>query len=138
MVQPDDAGGLDLTIMEQFARGMSFGEALKRDNLFCYQMNDEPLPPEHGFPVRLIAPGWYGVANVKWLTRIEVTDHRHAGGFMARDYVTIREEQRGDQTVWTFTTVGHDRLKSPPAKVTRSGDRYAVMGAALGRSDCGS
>ena len=132
MVQPDAGGGLDLTITEQFARSMSVGEALKRDNLLCYEMNDEPLPPEHGFPVRLIAPGWYGVANVKWLTRIEVTDHRYAGQFMARDYVTIREEQRGGQTVWTFTTVGHDRLKSAPAKVTRRGDRYSVMGAAWG------
>ena len=46
---------------------------------------------EHGFPLRLIAPGWYGVANVKWLTRIEVMDQRWAGRFMARDYVTIRE-----------------------------------------------
>jgi DMSO/TMAO reductase YedYZ molybdopterin-dependent catalytic subunit len=132
MVQADSGGGLDLTITEQFARSMSIGEALKRENLLCYEMNDEPLPPEHGFPVRLIAPGWYGVANVKWLTRIEVTDHRHAGQFMARDYVTIREEQRGTQTVWTFTTVGHDRLKSAPAKVVRRGDRYAVMGAAWG------
>jgi DMSO/TMAO reductase YedYZ molybdopterin-dependent catalytic subunit len=111
---------------------MSIGEALKRENLLCYEMNSQPLPREHGFPVRLIAPGWYGVANVKWLTRIEVADHRHAGQFMARDYVSIREEQRGDQTVWTFATVGHDRLKSAPAKVTRSGDRYAIMGAAWG------
>jgi DMSO/TMAO reductase YedYZ molybdopterin-dependent catalytic subunit len=53
-------------------------------------MNGEPLPPEHGFPVRLIAPGWYGVANVKWLTRIEVLDQRFANKFMARDYVSIR------------------------------------------------
>jgi DMSO/TMAO reductase YedYZ molybdopterin-dependent catalytic subunit len=131
-VQTDAGGGLDLTITEQFARSMSVREALQRDNLLCYEMNDEPLPPEHGFPVRLIAPGWYGVANVKWLTRIEVTDHRHAGQFMARDYVSIREEQRGGQTVWTFTTVGHDRLKSAPAKVTRRGDQYAIMGAAWG------
>ena len=36
-------------------------------NLLCYEMNGQPLPVEHGFPVRLIAPGWYGVANVKWL-----------------------------------------------------------------------
>jgi DMSO/TMAO reductase YedYZ molybdopterin-dependent catalytic subunit len=131
-VQPDTGGGLDLTITEQFARSMSLREALSRDNLLCYEMNGEPLPPEHGFPVRLIAPGWYGVANVKWLTRIEVTDHRYAGQFMARDYVTIREEQRGAQTVWTFTTVSHDRLKSAPAKVTRRGDRYGIMGAAWG------
>ena len=51
---------------------------------------------------------------------------------MARDYVTIREERRGGETVWTFTSVGRDRLKSAPAKVTRRGDRYAIMGAAWG------
>ena len=55
-----------------------------------------------------------------------------AGRFMARDYVSIREEQRDGQTVWTFTTVSHDRLKSAPAKVTRHGNRYAIMGAAWG------
>ena len=130
--EPDGEGGLDLTITEQFARSMSLDEALGRDNLLCYEMNGEPLPPEHGFPVRLIAPGWYGVANVKWLTHIDVIDHRYAGRFMARDYVSIREEHRNGQTLWTFTTVGHDRLKSAPAKVTRIGTRYLVLGAAWG------
>ena len=130
--EPDASGGLDLTFTEQFARSMSLHEALSRDNLLCYEMNDEPLPREHGFPVRLIAPGWYGVANVKWLTRIEVVDRRFSGRFMARDYVTIREQRRDGQTVWTFTTVGRDRLKSAPAKVTRRNGRYIVMGAAWG------
>ena len=134
VTEPDLDGGLDLTITEQFARSMSLEEALGRDNLLCYEMNGDPLPPEHGFPIRLIAPGWYGVANVKWLTRIEVMDHRYAGRFMARDYVSIREEQRDGQTVWTFTTVGHDRLKSAPAKVTRHGNRYSILGAAWGAS----
>jgi DMSO/TMAO reductase YedYZ molybdopterin-dependent catalytic subunit len=131
-VADDGAGGLDLTITEQFARSMSLEEALNRDNLLCYEMNGVPLPKEHGFPLRLIAPGWYGVANVKWLTRIEVMDQRYAGRFMARDYVTIREQMRDGQTVWTFNTVGHDRLKSAPAKVTRRRNRYLVMGAAWG------
>jgi DMSO/TMAO reductase YedYZ molybdopterin-dependent catalytic subunit len=131
-VEPDSDGGLDLTITEQFARSMSIREALNRDNLLCYEMNGEPLPPAHGFPVRLIAPGWYGVANVKWLTRIEVLDHRYAGRFMARDYVSIREQQHNGQTVWTFTTVRHGRLKSAPARVTRRQGRYAIMGAAWG------
>ena len=131
-VEPDTDGGLDLTITEQFARSMSVSDALNGDNLLCYEMNGEPLPLEHGFPVRLIAPGWYGVANVKWLTRIEVVDRRYAGRFMARDYVSIREQQRDGQTIWTFNTVGHNRLKSAPAKVTRRYDRYAIMGAAWG------
>ncbi|HEX2279251.1 MAG TPA: molybdopterin-dependent oxidoreductase, partial [Candidatus Tectomicrobia bacterium] len=78
-VEPDPGGGLDFTITEQFARSMSLEEALSPDTLLCYEMNGEPLPPEHGFPVRLIAPGWYGVANVKWLTRIEVRSQRYAG-----------------------------------------------------------
>ena len=131
-VEPDSTGGLDLTITEHFARSMSLDDALDPDNLLCYEMNGAPLPPEHGFPVRLIAPGWYGVANVKWLTRIEVQDSRFQGRFMARDYVTIREEVRDGETVWTFTSVSHDRLKSAPAKVTRRGNRYAIMGAAWG------
>jgi DMSO/TMAO reductase YedYZ molybdopterin-dependent catalytic subunit len=134
-VDPGPAGpaGNELTITEQFARSMSVAEALSPHNLLCYEMNGEPLPPEHGFPVRLIAPGWYGVANVKWLTRIEVTNQRWAGRFMARDYVTIREQQREGQTVWTFATVSHERLKSAPAKVTRrNNSQYAIMGAAWG------
>ena len=64
------------------------------DNLLCYEMNGVALPADHGSPVRLIAPGWYGVANVKWLTRIEVLDTRYQGRFMARDYVSFREAER--------------------------------------------
>jgi DMSO/TMAO reductase YedYZ molybdopterin-dependent catalytic subunit len=131
-VVDDGAGGLDLTITEFFARSMSIEDALNPLNLLCYEMNGAPLPREHGFPVRLIAPGWYGVANVKWLSRIEITDQRFAGRFMARDYVTIREQARDGQTVWTFNTVRHDRLKSAPAKVTRRGRRFTIIGAAWG------
>ena len=78
--KPDAEGGLDFTITERFARSMAIEEALNRDNLLCYEMNGAPLPAEHGFPLRLIAPGWYGVANVKWLTRIEVMDQRYQAG----------------------------------------------------------
>ena len=95
-------------------------------------MNGVPLPADHGAPVRLIAPDWYGVANVKWLTRIEITSSRFQGKFMARDYVSIREQKRGGRTHWTFTSVTHERLKSAPAKVTRRGGGYTVLGAAWG------
>ena len=96
-------------------------------------MNGAPLPaPRAASRSGLMAPGWYGVANVKWLTRIEVVDQRYAGRFMARDYVSIREQKRGEETVWTFSNVNHMRLKSAPAKVTRQRGRYTVMGAAWG------
>jgi DMSO/TMAO reductase YedYZ molybdopterin-dependent catalytic subunit len=74
----------DIKMKQNFSRSMSIEEALAPANLLCYEMNGEPLPPLHGFPLRLIAPGWYGVANVKWLKRIEIVDKRWAGRFMPR------------------------------------------------------
>jgi DMSO/TMAO reductase YedYZ molybdopterin-dependent catalytic subunit len=74
-------------------------------------MNGEPLPHANGFPLRLITLGWYGIANVKWLKRIEVRETRYMGRFMARDYVTIREEPRDGETVWMETSVGRALLK---------------------------
>jgi DMSO/TMAO reductase YedYZ molybdopterin-dependent catalytic subunit len=131
--ETDADGGIDLTFTEFFARSMSVTDALKRANLLCYEMNGELLPVAHGFPLRLIAPGWYGVANVKWLTRIQVIDHRYQGLFMARDYVTIRELGLGtNEVVWTATNVGPARLKSAPAKVTRRDGRYTIIGVAWG------
>ena len=62
----------DIKMPQHFARSMSVADAMDPHNLLCYEMNGEPLPQMHGFPVRLIAPGWYGIANVKWLQRIEV------------------------------------------------------------------
>ena len=118
---------------------MTMDAAMAPGNLLCYEMNGQPLPVEHGFPVRLIAPGWYGVANVKWLKRIELIDHRFAGRFMARDYITFRErtDAAGNAT-WTFQTVGPYRLKSAPAKVTRkvqgNSSKYRIIGIAWGGS----
>jgi DMSO/TMAO reductase YedYZ molybdopterin-dependent catalytic subunit len=117
---------------QHFARSMSLSDAMNPNILLCYEMNGAALPQPHGFPMRLIAPGWYGVANVKWLRRIELWDTRFMGRFMSRDYVTIREEQRNGETVWTESSVGRNLLKSVPAKVTRRNGQYRVVGAAWG------
>ena len=117
---------------QHFARSMSLADALNPNNLLCYEMNGEPLPQPNGFPLRLIAPGWYGIANTKWLQRIEVRETRYMGRFMARDYVTIREEPRDGETVWVETSVGRTLLKSVPATVTRKDGQYQIVGAAWG------
>ena len=123
----------DVKMRQNFARSMSVEDALQDTNLLCYEMNGEPLPHPNGAPLRLIAPGWYGIACVKWLKRIEVRDTRFMGRFMGRDYVTIREEKRPDgESVWMETSVGRTKLKSLAAKVTRIGDRYRIYGAAWG------
>ena len=120
------------TVTQNFARSLSLEDAMNPDIILAYEVNGEPLPTAHGFPLRVIAPGWYGIANVKWLTRIELRDRRFMGKFMARDYVTLRAEERDGETVWTETSVGRVNINSVPAKVTRNGDGYAIHGAAWG------
>jgi DMSO/TMAO reductase YedYZ molybdopterin-dependent catalytic subunit len=122
----------DVKMHQNFARSMSLADAMDPNILLCYEMNGAALPADNGFPLRLIAPGWYGIANVKWLKRIEIRDRRFMGLFMARDYVTIREEERNGETVWTETSVGRALLKSAPARVTRSDAGYRISGAAWG------
>ena len=118
---------------QNFARSLSVEDALEDTMLLCYEMNGEPLPHANGAPLRLIAPGWYGIACVKWLKRIEVRNTRFMGKFMGRDYVTMREEKRPDgESVWMETSVGRTQLKSLAAKVTRIGDTYRIYGAAWG------
>ncbi|MGK7870885.1 sulfite oxidase [Falsiroseomonas sp. E2-1-a20] len=122
----------DTKVQAPFARSMSVADATAADVLLCWEMNGVALPRENGFPLRLVAPGWYGVANVKWLDRIEVRDTRFAGRFMGRDYVTVREEEVGGRRLAVETTVGRALLKSAPARVTRLGDRHRIVGAAWG------
>ncbi|MFN4140967.1 sulfite oxidase [Aestuariivirga sp.] len=122
----------DVKMHQNFARSMSLTDAMNPNNILCYEMNGVDLPPDNGAPVRLIAPGWYGVANVKWLKRIEVRDTRFMNLFMGRNYVTIREEDHNGETVWTETSVGKALLKSAPAKVTRNDEGYRIVGAAWG------
>ncbi len=122
----------DVKMHQNFARSMSLADAMSPDNILCYEMNGEALPASHGSPLRLIAPGWYGIANVKWLKRIEIRDRRFASLLMARDYVTIREEEHDGETVWAETSVGRTRLKSAPSRVTKNDDGYCIEGVAWG------
>jgi len=71
----------------RFERSLPVDQARGSDAILAYAMNGEPLPIQHGFPLRLVVPGWYGVASVKWLTEIEVTDKPFEGHYQAEKYV---------------------------------------------------
>lgn len=117
--------------LQNFARSLSVKDALKENVLLCWEMNGQPLEKNHGAPMRMVVPGWYGVAWVKWLTRIEVHDRAYLGRFMGRDYVTIRGEKQGDQTIWRETSVGKMNLKSVVGRVARRKDgTLRISGAA--------
>ena len=81
-----------------FARGLPLAKAMHRDTLLALRMNGEPLTPSHGFPVRLLVPGWYGVASVKWLMRLEVSRVPFEGYFQTVKYTVQRPGKDGPMT----------------------------------------
>ena len=75
-------GGID----QYYERSLSIADASRDEVLLAYAINGRPLPPQHGFPLRLIVPGWYGMAHVKWLRSVTVTDKPFAGYQQATAY----------------------------------------------------
>jgi DMSO/TMAO reductase YedYZ molybdopterin-dependent catalytic subunit len=69
--------GIEGGIPQAYERSMPIAEVAEA--LLAYEMNGAPLPPQHGFPLRLVVPGWYGMQNVKWLVRITVLEEPFAG-----------------------------------------------------------
>jgi sulfane dehydrogenase subunit SoxC len=82
--------GIERGVEQDYQRSLSLSEAARDDVLLVYEMNGAPLLPQHGFPLRLIVPGWYGMAHVKWLSRIEVVTDRF-DGYQMRAY-RVREQ----------------------------------------------
>jgi DMSO/TMAO reductase YedYZ molybdopterin-dependent catalytic subunit len=117
---------------QNFARSMTVADLQKSDAILAWEMNGEPLTADHGFPVRIVVPGWYGVQNVKWVNAIELTSDRFMGRFQARDYVTIMGRQTAGRTEWVETSVTKIRTKSMIARVTRGANgELAVFGVAV-------
>jgi len=81
-------GAVDVVLhgAEDYEDSFPIEKALHPDTILAYQMNGEPLPPSHGYPLRAIVPGIYGIKNVKWLTRIEVVDSDYKGYWQRRGW----------------------------------------------------
>ncbi len=109
-----------------FARSLPLEKALDRDTLLVFQMNGEPLEPVHGFPLRLFVPGWYGVASVKWLRRIEVLDRPFAGYFQSVKYTVQRPRSSGGLEKLPVTSIA---VKSEIVRPQRG----AVLGIGTNR-----
>jgi DMSO/TMAO reductase YedYZ molybdopterin-dependent catalytic subunit len=113
-----------------FARSLPIEKA-RRDVLLAYQMNGRDLSRSHGFPVRAIVPGWYGMASVKWLRRILLVERPFGGYFQTLDY-SYFERRQGIPSMVPLT---ENEVKSQIARPARSevvpkGQDYRVHGAA--------
>jgi DMSO/TMAO reductase YedYZ molybdopterin-dependent catalytic subunit len=125
-----------LKVQQQFARSITLENAMKPEPMLAWALNGEPLSRDHGFPLRVIMPGWYGVANVKWLSEIHLQENRFLGNYQARWYRTVRAvggtgELTDPDTQFIETEVTRLNLKSVIARVRRSGAAHTVLGFVL-------
>jgi DMSO/TMAO reductase YedYZ molybdopterin-dependent catalytic subunit len=118
-------------VEQQFGRSLTREKALSREPFLAYALNGEPLTRHQGAPLRLIVPGWYGVANVKWLSQIHVQEEEYLGKFQARWYRTLKGEMIDGEMKWKEAAVTHMQLKSFIARLTRDGAQHKVMGIVL-------
>jgi DMSO/TMAO reductase YedYZ molybdopterin-dependent catalytic subunit len=110
-------------------RSIFVQDALADGPMLALQFNGKPLPPDHGYPVRLVLPGWYGMTQVKWLNRILVLDRRYEGRHMARNYHSIQTAANG---LVLETSISRNRLKSVVARVEGTAGKCRFSGAAWG------
>src|SRR5207253_6025053 len=115
-----------------FARSLPLAKALDPNTLLAYRMNGELLEPIHGFPLRLFVPGWYGVASVKWLKRIEVVERPFKGYFQTKKYTIQRRSPRGDETVIVGPMAVKSEIIRPSAGVVLGLGTNRVFGVAWG------
>ena len=97
-----------------YAMSIPIEKLLDPDTVLAYEMNGETIPKDHGFPIRLLVPGWYGMASVKWLAKITVMDHAN-GGFHEMDYrIYPATDGKTDAQVKRVTTLKIKSLISTP------------------------
>jgi DMSO/TMAO reductase YedYZ molybdopterin-dependent catalytic subunit len=114
----------------RFERSLTIDVARDSGSLLAYAMNGEALPTEHGYPLRLIVPGWYGVASVKWLTEIEVIGSAFTGFFQADRY--FYEWERSGRVLKEPVTVQRVRslITEPQADVEVEPGDLVIRGVA--------
>jgi sulfane dehydrogenase subunit SoxC len=103
--------GFEGGVEQHYERSLPLAEALRDEVLLAYAVNGEPLPPQHGFPLRLVVPGWYGMTNVKWLARISVLAEPFEG-YQQRWAYRFRESE--DEPGTPLTRMMPRALMAPP------------------------
>jgi DMSO/TMAO reductase YedYZ molybdopterin-dependent catalytic subunit len=120
-----------------YARSIPIDQARTGGVLLAYKMNGQSLTPAHGFPLRAIVPGWFGMASVKWLSRIVVTTERFQGYFQTVDYAYWKHRDGLPMRVPVTELQVKAQIARPAvAEVIPAGSRYRIFGAAWsGRSN---
>jgi DMSO/TMAO reductase YedYZ molybdopterin-dependent catalytic subunit len=103
--------GIEKGVEQNYQRALPLAEALADEVLLAYEMNGASLLPQHGFPLRLVVPGWYGMTSVKWLASIEVVSEPFSGYQHSAAYVFRADE---DDEGTPVTRIQPRALMVPP------------------------
>jgi DMSO/TMAO reductase YedYZ molybdopterin-dependent catalytic subunit len=132
-------GGVEGGVPQRYARALRVEDALDAEVLLAYEMNGVPLPPQHGFPLRLVVPGWYGMTNVKWLARIDVLERTFDGYQQVTGYRMRADEDDAGTPVTRMVPRAllvppgepdfHTRVRHlPPGPVALEGRAWSGLG----------
>lgn len=115
-----------------FSRSLPLAKALHDDTIIALRMNGDWLDENHGAPMRLFVPGWYGVASVKWLRTIRIIDHAYAGYFQTVKYSIRRPTPAGTGEVPLGPNVVKSEMLQPPAGARLGVATHRIAGLAWG------
>ena len=119
-----DYGEFDGVVVDAYVKDLPL-DRVGSDVLLAYEMNGAPLTPEHGFPARLVVPGFYGTNSVKWITRMTLAEARASGPFTTRWYNDPVESNRefgsaGTVPVWAIAPQSVIVAPAPDATINAS------------------
>ena len=113
-----------------YQRSLPIQKAAYPDTLLAYEMNGEVLPPLHGYPLRLVVPGWYGMCSVKWLVGIHVLDHAFEGFYQKERYMVRNGPGAGSYYTYLTKMKVKSIITNPVPGEKVSPGSYSVAGTA--------
>lgn len=115
---------------ESYARSLPLEKALHVDTIIAYEYNGQPLSYKHGYPLRLIVPGWYAMASVKWVRQISVIGTEFKGPFQMKDYMYYPDAETDEGAFPVTVQNVNSTIQSPLDMEELSGRRHYIRGIA--------
>ncbi|KQL51246.1 sulfite oxidase [Heyndrickxia shackletonii] len=116
--------------IHRFARSLPLEKALHPDTIIAYEYNHQPIPFKHGYPLRLIVPGWYAMASVKWVRQITVIDSHFNGPFQSIDYVYYPHKDNNNDSFPVTNINVNSTIQKPNNMQILNAGRHTIKGIA--------
>jgi len=116
--------------IHHFARSLPLEKALHPDTIIAYEYNQKPIPFKHGYPLRLMVPGWYAMASVKWIKQIIVTDSKFEGPFQSIEYVYYPHKDNNQDSIPVTIVNVNSTIQKPNNRQILDSGKHIIKGIA--------